>query len=336
MKKIIGLLTVCILLMGMSVSFTKNKNDEITIYTSQESEDIDYLLKDFKEKYPDIKLNVIKGSTGDITAKLLLEKSNPQADFIWNLDVASVLRIENEGILASYDVPGLSNIDSTFYDSKNSTPKWVGTTIETVVMIVNEKEAEKKGIPIPTSFEDLTNPVYKGEIVMPDPLSSGTGYLAVNSWLQTKGEEVGWKYIDKVHDNVKYFTISGSAPSKSTGIGENVIGITYDKASIRIANDVLEVKTIYPSEGLPWTVNACALLNKKEIKDAAKTFYEWAISEDTMKLYGDIRLLTSFKNSKPSNEVPSNFREMLGKNDVYWGAENKSRICEEWKERFNK
>ena len=130
MKKIFGLIAICIVLMVGSTYFTKDHENEITIYTSQESEDIDYMIKDFHEKYPDIKVNIIKGSTGNITAKLLLEKENPQADFIWNLDVASVLRLEEEGILAEYAPNGLENVDPKFYDSKNETPKWVGTTIE--------------------------------------------------------------------------------------------------------------------------------------------------------------------------------------------------------------
>lgn len=335
MKKIFGLIAICIVLMVGSTYFTKDHENEITIYTSQESEDIDYMIKDFHEKYPDIKVNIIKGSTGNITAKLLLEKENPQADFIWNLDVASVLRLEEEGILAEYAPKGLENVDPKFYDSKNQTPKWVGTTIETVVMIVNKMEAEKKGLPIPESFEDLANSIYKGNVVMPDPVSSGTGYLAVNSWLQTKGEEEGWKFIDSINDNIKYYTTSGSAPAKSTGIGEQVVGITFDKSSIRIAGEVPEVETIYPKEGLPWTVNACSLLNKREIKEEAKIFYEWVLSKETLEKYRDVRLLTSLKGSKPAEEVPSNFREMLGTNDLYWGATNKARICDEWKARYS-
>lgn len=335
MKKIINLVLVCIVLMIGSIYFTGDKEKEITIYTSQESEDIDYLIGDFNEKYPDIKVNIIKGSTGNITAKLLLEKENPQGDFIWNLDVASVLRLEDEDILAEYKPSELENIDEKFYDSKNPVPKWVGTTIETVVIIVNEVEAQKKGLKIPESFEDLASPIYKDNIVMPDPVSSGTGYLAVNSWLQTKGEEEGWKFISKINDNIKYYTTSGSAPAKSTGIGEQVIGITFDKSSIRMASEVPEVKTIFPSEGLPWTVNACSLLKKEKIKDEAILFYEWVISKETLEKYRDVRLLTSLKGSLPAEEVPTNFKDMLGTNDLYWGSSNKGRICEEWKTRYS-
>ena len=53
---------------------------EITVYTALEDEQVtDYLAK-FNETYSDIKVNVVRESTGIITAKLIAEKDNPQAD----------------------------------------------------------------------------------------------------------------------------------------------------------------------------------------------------------------------------------------------------------------
>ncbi len=47
---------------------------------------------------------------------------------------------------------------------------------------------------MPTSWKDLTNPVYKDEIIMSNPAISGTNYAAVNGLLQMMGEEEGWKF----------------------------------------------------------------------------------------------------------------------------------------------
>ncbi|MCB2000019.1 MAG: ABC transporter substrate-binding protein, partial [Rhodoferax sp.] len=48
------------------------------------------------------------------------------------------------------------------------------------------------------SWADLTKPVYKDSIVMPNPASSGTGYQAVYAWLQIMGEKAGWEFMDKL------------------------------------------------------------------------------------------------------------------------------------------
>jgi ABC-type Fe3+ transport system, periplasmic component len=95
----------------------------------------------------------------------------------------------------------------------------------------NRVEAEKRHLPKPTSWEDLTKPVYKGMIVMPSPVSSGTGYLDVTSWLQTFGKDKGWQYMDALDKNVAQYVHSGSKPCTLAGTGEFPIGISSNSAA---------------------------------------------------------------------------------------------------------
>ncbi len=41
----------------------------------------------------------------------------------------------------------------------------------------NIKEGKDKEISIPRNYEDLINPKYRGEIIMSNPSSSGTGFF---------------------------------------------------------------------------------------------------------------------------------------------------------------
>ncbi len=92
---------------------------------------------------------------------------------------------------------------------------------------VNTIECKSLGLPIPESFEDLLNPVYQGQLVMPNPASSGTGFLTVSAILQMKGETDGWAYLDKLHANMARYTHSGSKPCKIAGSGELPIGLSF-------------------------------------------------------------------------------------------------------------
>jgi iron(III) transport system substrate-binding protein len=65
---------------------------------------------------------------------------------------------------------------------------------------VNTTELAAKNLPLPTSWDDLLKPEYKGLIVMPNPNSSGTGYLSVSAILQLMGQDEGWKYLDKLNE----------------------------------------------------------------------------------------------------------------------------------------
>ena len=53
------------------------------------------------------------------------------------------------------------------------------------------KEFAGKNIPYPNTLKDLLNPAFKGEIVMPNPNLSGTGYIFLASVIEAMGEEKG-------------------------------------------------------------------------------------------------------------------------------------------------
>ena len=76
---------------------------------------------------------------------------------------------------------------------------------------------------MPESWNDLTKPVYQGHVVMPNPNSSGTGFLDVSSWLQLWGEEGGWQFMDALHENIAWYTHSGSKPCKQAAAGVRIL-----------------------------------------------------------------------------------------------------------------
>lgn len=81
---------------------------ELTVYTALEDDAIKNYLASYKKKYPDIKLNIVRDSTGVITAKLLAEKDNPQADIVWGLAATSLLVLDQSNQLEPYAPQGLN------------------------------------------------------------------------------------------------------------------------------------------------------------------------------------------------------------------------------------
>ena len=78
----------------------------------------------------------------------------------------------------------------------------------------------------------MTKPIYKGQIVMPNPASSGTGFFDVTAWLTLWGDKDGkgdgWKFMDALHENIAQYTHSGSKPCNMAASGEFVMGISFE------------------------------------------------------------------------------------------------------------
>ncbi|MBI1384666.1 MAG: putative 2-aminoethylphosphonate ABC transporter substrate-binding protein [Rhizobiales bacterium] len=308
---------------------------ELTVYTAIEADDLEKYAARFNADHPEIKINWVRDSTGIVTAKLLAEKNNPVADVVWGLAATSLLVLKTEGMLEPYAPKGLERLDPKFRDADNP-PAWVGMDAWAAAICFNTVEAAKHGLTAPTSWQDLTNPQYRGHIVMPNPASSGTGFLDVSSWLQMFGEEKGWAYMDALHENIKEYQHSGSKPCRSAGAGEAVIGISFEFRAARTKRDGAPIEIIVPSEGVGWDMEASAIIAGTSKLEAAQKLLDWSVGDTAMNMYNEGYALVAVPSiSRPIEHLPENFASMLIQNDFEWAANNRAAILAEWAKRYD-
>jgi iron(III) transport system substrate-binding protein len=92
----------CAIAAGLFVASNAAAQTELTVYTAIEAEDLKRYAETFNQEHPDIHINWVRDSTGIVTAKLLAEKNNPQADMVWGLAGNSLLLLKAEGMLEPY------------------------------------------------------------------------------------------------------------------------------------------------------------------------------------------------------------------------------------------
>ncbi len=308
---------------------------ELTVYTAVEAEDLKKYAAKFNEDYPDIKINWVRDSTGIITAKLLAEKNNPKADIVWGLAATSLMLLGEEGMLEAYSPKGVEKLDPKFRDSANPT-KWTGMDAWVASVCYNTVEAKKAGLPVPTSWQDLTKPVYKNQVIMPNPNSSGTGFLDVSSWLQLFGEEGGWKYMDGLHENIARYTHSGSKPCKLAAAGEIPIGISFAFRGAKSKAKGAPLEIIVPTEGVGWDMEATAIIKGTKNLDAAKKLADWSITKKANEMYNKGYAVVAYPGvAKPVKHFPPQIATAMIKNDFAWAAKNRKAILAEWQKRYD-
>ena len=306
----------------------------LTVYTALEADELAPLRKAFRAENPDIDINWVRDSTGIITAKILAEKDNPQADVFMGTSATSLLLVDRLGLLLPYAPKGLDKVDAKFRDPRNP-PHWVGVDAYVAVICYNTIEAKKYNLPKPVSWKDLTNPVYRGRLVMPNPNSSGTGFLTVSAWMQLFGEKAAWKYMDAVHENIAQYTHSGSKPCRLAAAGEFPIGISFAFRGARLKQKGAPLDLVYPKEGIGWEVEATGILNTSKKIAAAKKLADWEISPAAMAIFNKfLPVLARPDLAKPVEYYPKNTLKMMIKNDFAWAAANRQRILKEWQKRY--
>ncbi|HEY8358973.1 MAG TPA: putative 2-aminoethylphosphonate ABC transporter substrate-binding protein [Ramlibacter sp.] len=312
---------------------------QLLVYTALETDQLKAYQEGFNKVHPDIEIKWVRDSTGVITAKLLAEKANPQADAVMGVAASSLALLDKQGMLHPYAPLNLDAIMANYRDKKK-VPAWWGMDVWGATVCFNTVEAQKRGIPKPETWKDLTKPVYKGQIVMPSPASSGTGFFDVTAWLTLFGDEGGkgggWKYMDALHENIAQYTHSGSKPCNMAAAGEYVAGISFEYRGNANKAKGAPIDLVFPKEGLGWDLEAFAIHKGTKKLPAVQKLADWASSKDAMLLYGKNFAITAQPGvAAPLANVPKDYEARLVKMDFSWAADNRERILEEWTKRYN-
>lgn len=312
----------------------------VVVYTSLENEEVVKYLEQAEEELPDLDIQAIRLSTGELGARMLAERENPQADCIWGWAVTNMEEFIPKGMIKAYKPTGWDKIPANF---KNPDGFWTAIDLYAAAFIVNKRVMENKNLPMPKGWNDLLNPVYKDQLIMPNPASSGTGFLQIASLLEmmdpdykTKPVEdnKAWDFLKKLDANMGQYIKSGSKPAKLTAAGEYAIGCSFAFVYSSLKRKGFPVKMVLPEEGAGFELEANALLKGARHEKAAKKFLNWAISKSAMEGYAKFKLGVTYPGIKGPEDMPALESIKLAPMDFAWQSKNRSKILETWSNLF--
>ena len=274
MKKILAIVLLVTVL--FTVLAALGNRECIVICASSEQFRNDALQEQLNERFPDKNIIVMYMSTGKAAAKVLAEGSKTEIDILVGLETGYMNKIKAH--LA--DIEGMSDIDYLEgLAPEDNDNRWVTWEKQAGAIVVNRDILDKYGLEAPTSYEDLLKPEYKGLIAMPNPKSSGTGYFFYKHWVNLMGEDEALAYVDKLYENLKQFTESGSGPIKMLKQGEVAIGLALTFNAVNEINDGQPLEIIFPASGSPYSLTGTAIVDGHKDKDGLVEVYDFIINE---------------------------------------------------------
>ena len=138
-----GILSAAVLLLSTAAFAQKTP---LLVYTAAETEQLKTCQEAFNRVHPEIELKWVRDSTGVITARLLAEKANPQADVVMDVAATSLALLDKHGMLEPYAPLNLDAVMGHYRDRKK-VPTWVGMAVWGATVCFSTVEAKKKGIP---------------------------------------------------------------------------------------------------------------------------------------------------------------------------------------------
>ncbi len=232
-----------------------------------------------------IKVNYVHKGSGEAMAQLNAEKANPKTDIWFGGTGDPHLQAADLGITEVYQSPSLKALHPWAQSqAKASNYRTVGIYSGPLGLSWNTELIAKKKLPVPACWKDLLNPIYKGEIQAPNPNTSGTAYTQIATLVQLMGENQAFDYMKALHKNISQYTRSGAAPVKNAARGENVIGVAFAHEAPGEAAQGFPVVSVFPCEGTGAEIGSMSLIKGARNVDAAKKFYEFALTAAAQEL----------------------------------------------------
>ncbi len=259
----------CLLLTGCG-----EKRPIVVIYTSAENYRIEYMWQRLNEEFPDYEILIEYLPTGNHAARLLAEGTDTDCDITYDLEYTYLEKLEAAGILAK-----LSNYDySVFCEDVNRSEYFMAEYRNGGAIIVNNSVLERYGLEKPTCYDDLLKPEYRGLISMPNPASSGTGYMFLLAMVNQRGEDEAFAYFDALAENVLQFTSSGSGPINALIQEEVAVGLSITGTAVSAINDGADLEIIFFEEGSPYALYGQGIIAGKENNPAVREVYNFLYS----------------------------------------------------------
>lgn len=301
----------------------------LMVYTSIYPDIIDNMCKpNVAKAFPDMKVNWFQGGTEKVVTKITgeIKAKKIGADVLMVADPSYYLKLEDQKLLLPYK----SKEEKNLINDKAADGAWYAVRVCNMIIAYNADKLKAEDAP--KNWTDLADPKWKGKIAMPNPMLSGTAYVAVGAL----ADKYGWEYFDKLKANGLRVEEGNSAIQNKLLTGEYAAAMILEENILKLANTKKEpLKVIYPKDGVVQVPSPIAIFNTTKNPEGAKALVDWWLSKEGQQavvkgwmhsVRGDVK--------EPIGSVPTKGLTD-GKIKVDWRklADNNAKIKEEFRKR---
>ncbi len=302
----------------------------VRLYAALDEQTLNALVKAFKDK-TGIAVEYVPLAAGQITARVRAEKDAPQADVFIGGSVETHDPLGREGLLLQYRSPEAKNIPSRYLDPDGY---WNGWYLGILGIVLNterfNRELAPKGAKKPVTWDDLLDPVWRGQIVSSNPATAGAGYIFLVTQIFRVGEDRAWQYLGALHKNVIRYTPTATEPISLVAAGQAIAGIAWAHDILASKKRGNPVELIVPLD-TGFEIGSVSIIKGGANPDGARAFVDFVLSKEAGQINVENGLRLSVRadvSPPPGGVMVENVR--LVQYYRRWAMQNRGRLLREW------
>ena len=249
------------------------------------------LTRGFKEYYKktydkDVEITFVRpGGWPVCLDKVRAWGGKPDADIFLGAGAPAHEVLKKEGLIVPYRPKGWDKVPADWHGMKvkDEGDLWTCFAPWIVTNLYNEKVLKKLRLPPPKTWNDLLNPIYRGNVVHTLPYASGTMHETIEILMQAFGEKEAWRYLRLLAAQLARFSTGSTDTTQLVARGEVPIGIAQPQMNAMAARkDGFAVRDLLPEKTI-LVPEAVALLKGAPNEAVGKIFLDWLFSMEGQK-----------------------------------------------------
>ena len=211
--------------------------------------------------------------------------------------------------------------------------QWTSLYLEYIAFISNKEKLSNYGLYAPDTWEELLQPAFKNEIVVPDYINGGASYSMITSIWQLRGKEAALEYAGKLNRQRISFTDSVAEAVEQVYQGEKMVAVVPLRTAILLETKHKHLFATVVKDANRNLLNCVAVMNKADNMEEARSFIDYLISDESEALlrsrgYQYIWHAKNYPYNDGRKELIGNVNVPV--DDLSWTAVEKSEIIRQW------
>jgi iron(III) transport system substrate-binding protein len=288
---------------------------KVVLYTSIPEFILDDWRTLFAKTYPGVDLEFFRSGTGKV-----------QGDLIWVADQTVFPELIAKDLLAVYRSPEWDQVGF----GKDSGGHFIMGRVLAGVIFANTNEAKT----MPTSWQDLTKPIYKNEVALASPLVSGS--MAVIAGALIHDPHYGWAYFEKLKENGALVLQDVPDTARAAASGQRALGVTLTMYKYEPGLTNAPLKVIYPADGTVLISSPFGIFRQAPHPNAARLLYRFLLSAPAQMVLSNHGIYPARLDVPPPAGMPSLQELQKGAiiPDIDWIAANETAMKMKWRAVF--
>lgn len=317
----LGLILLGLVPISMAMAGCGDGRTPLIVYSPHGRDLLELVEGAFEQEHPEIDVRWLDMGSQDVFDRIRSEAANPQAGVWFGGPNTIFIQGTEFDLLESFRPSWAEAVPAS---SRGEGDLFFGTYLAMPVLVYHADAVAPEDVP--EDWDDLLDPRFDDEVLIRDPLASGTmrtmfGMILSRSVAETGDEEAGWAWLRRLDAQTKEYVLNPALMIEKLVRKEGLV-TTWDLTDILLQQQRgMPLGYRFPTSGVPVIDDSIGLVKGAPQPEAAKAFIEFVGSRPAQRLVAETVYRIPARTDLPPDELPEWAQRVLAEMktaDVDW------------------